>query len=252
MINTTATVHSNKIIARYANGIKLLAAQHTNTVFPSVGDIFKLPLQFYFCDTDHKFLAINQETARINGFMSETDAQGKTVNNITKKSIAQELMANNLKILRDQSMQCIEERLLRKDGTYFQGISIKFPWYGENNKLLGIFGCSIVVDPQNVTSLANALGLLVHTNLLSANQLKIKPLSVTFPNLSTREQDILRLVTHGKTARQAAEILQLSKRTVEHYIDNLKNKMNVKSKSELIEKSMQFLYPHIRAPDDQS
>ncbi len=54
--------------------------------------------------------------------------------------------------------------------------------------------------------------------------------------LSKREVDCLKLLVQGKTAQQVGEILDLSKRTVEYYLDNIKNKAGYRKKSEILEK----------------
>lgn len=54
--------------------------------------------------------------------------------------------------------------------------------------------------------------------------------------LSNRESECIRLLLQGYAASQIAEILNLSKRTVEHYIENVKLKTNCYTKLELIEK----------------
>lgn len=59
--------------------------------------------------------------------------------------------------------------------------------------------------------------------------------------LSNREKEVLFLVSKGLFAVQIAEHLQLSKRTIEHYIENIKNKLNCFSKAELIQKANEFL-----------
>ena len=53
--------------------------------------------------------------------------------------------------------------------------------------------------------------------------------------LSLREQECLKLFKQGKSAQATGAILGLSQRTVEHYIDNIKNKLNCHSKWELLE-----------------
>ncbi len=54
--------------------------------------------------------------------------------------------------------------------------------------------------------------------------------------LTTRELDTLRLLAQGKTAREAAEVLGLSQRTVESYVDNIKDKAGYRKKSEILDK----------------
>lgn len=60
-------------------------------------------------------------------------------------------------------------------------------------------------------------------------------------SLTHRESQVLLLVSKGLFAIQIAEYLQLSKRTVEHYIENVKNKLNCYSKAELIQKAQKYI-----------
>lgn len=52
--------------------------------------------------------------------------------------------------------------------------------------------------------------------------------------LNEREQDVLRLVAEGKTAKEIAEILFLSRRTVENYKQSILKKLNLHKTSDLI------------------
>lgn len=54
--------------------------------------------------------------------------------------------------------------------------------------------------------------------------------------LSARESECMRLLLQGYTAGQIAEAIDLSKRTVEHYLENVKLKTNCYTKLELLEK----------------
>lgn len=54
--------------------------------------------------------------------------------------------------------------------------------------------------------------------------------------LSRRELECIKLLIKGHTSAQTSEILKLSKRTVEHYIENIKLKTNCFTKLELFEK----------------
>lgn len=55
-------------------------------------------------------------------------------------------------------------------------------------------------------------------------------------HLSNRETECIRLLLQGYTAGQSAEAIGLSKRTVEHYLENVKLKTNCYTKLELLEK----------------
>ena len=52
--------------------------------------------------------------------------------------------------------------------------------------------------------------------------------------LTEREQDVLRLVAEGKTAKQIAQDLFLSRRTVENYKNSILKKLNLHKTTDLI------------------
>jgi DNA-binding CsgD family transcriptional regulator len=58
--------------------------------------------------------------------------------------------------------------------------------------------------------------------------------------LSRREAQCLFYLIRGKTTKGIANKLNLSRRTVEHYIEAIKNKFNCCNKSDLIEKSIEI------------
>jgi DNA-binding NarL/FixJ family response regulator len=56
--------------------------------------------------------------------------------------------------------------------------------------------------------------------------------SVTNPaKLTDREVEVLRLVAQGSTAREIAETLVISRKTAEHHLENIYNKLGVTSKT---------------------
>jgi len=57
--------------------------------------------------------------------------------------------------------------------------------------------------------------------------------------LNERETDVLRLVVEGKTAKEAAEILFISRRTVENYKNNILRKLNLHKTSDLIKYALE-------------
>jgi DNA-binding CsgD family transcriptional regulator len=52
--------------------------------------------------------------------------------------------------------------------------------------------------------------------------------------------DCLYHLVKGKTMKQIAAALSLSPKTIEHYLDIIKRKLNCYSRSELIEKALQL------------
>jgi DNA-binding CsgD family transcriptional regulator len=66
-------------------------------------------------------------------------------------------------------------------------------------------------------------------------KMKVPRNLVSPPKLSKRELDCLKLYLKGKSASEIGDGLGLTKRTVEFYINNVKNKLSCYKKSELIE-----------------
>jgi len=52
--------------------------------------------------------------------------------------------------------------------------------------------------------------------------------------LTSREAQVSRLIANGFTIREAAEQVSLSPRTVEFYLSNIRRKLGVRNKNELI------------------
>jgi DNA-binding CsgD family transcriptional regulator len=52
--------------------------------------------------------------------------------------------------------------------------------------------------------------------------------------LSKRQLQCAKFLLEGKTAKEIAALSGLSNRTVEHYLDNLKNKLRCNNKVELV------------------
>ncbi len=91
----------------------------------------------------------------------------------------------------------------------------------------------------------SANGYEANTNLLSKEKrseflTNFQLGSEFISNLTKREIDCLQLLVKGKAAREIGEILNLSKRTVEFYLANIKSKLFVSSKSDLIEKVIDY------------
>lgn len=67
------------------------------------------------------------------------------------------------------------------------------------------------------------------------------PNGFTLPKpFSNQEKSCIKLILQGKTFKEIGNSLDLSYRTVEHYFENIKNKLNCLTKSEMMEKFQQL------------
>lgn len=243
--------HARKIIDtsrelcvyRYGDGLKLIRPDHNmkqkqmlliHSTGYTVSDMLRLPFGVYFYNQHSVFQNINDKHAESCGFESENKAIGKTVLDTAMAKYATRLMNNNKTILTTGKMKILDEEIVHHDGAHNNGLSIKVPWYDEENNIIGILGCTIIAGKH---AMADSLSRIAQLNLLRSVSL-IPNLKNYYTYLTKREAEILYYLVKGKTAKQMGEFLCISHRTVEQYIEKIKFKMDVYSKSELIEKVM--------------
>ncbi len=76
------------------------------------------------------------------------------------------------------------------------------------------------------------------SQFLQSIELKHPRLVIENIRLSKRQSEVLRHVILGKTLKEISQLMNLSERTVRHYFENVKIKLNVFSRSELISKAL--------------
>lgn len=233
----------NLAIQRFGPGIKLINPCQNlisdNHIF--VSEIYKLPLCIYFLDTNSALQSLNEYELNFLDRNSIKDLVGLTAKDIIRPDVAESWIANDLEVIRTRKKIFKDEILIRKDEITIPLLTIKFPWYDQNNHLIGIFGISAIIDKESGISLADSMSMLTQTGLLNTeitqNQL-LPGLSYGYGDIyfTQREKEILFHLVRGKSAKNIAHIFGRSQRTIEHHIENMKFKTKSHSKAELIDK----------------
>ena len=231
-------------IVRTANGIKLVKPGHADRQIElfTIGDLRELPVSFYFLNLDGSTCFINHEGAKVCGFTNDQLSNHQSLLAVSKPESAQRLIDNCSIVIQSDSIQIFEEENQRKDNVSLQFLSIKAPWYDDNEKIIGIMGCSIVVGQHSLSdslSIVSKLGLL--DNHHKVNQ-TIPDLKINNIRLTNRELQCLKLTIKGYTAKRIAKELDLSHRTVEEYLTNIRIKTGAASKAALIEMTIDNFY----------
>jgi PAS domain S-box-containing protein len=199
----------------------------------SIKDFMHMPVSFWVLDTKGTTITINAEGASICGFKSEQDAIGKSLINVSKKESAIQLIDNCREVIQTKQAKMYDEVNIRQDGIQQQFLSIKVPLYDQNQNIMGVFGVSIVLGRH---SLANSLNFLQQIGMISnafhVSSPCIQPRPMALPK---RELECLQYIIQGYTAKMIAREVGLSFRTIESYIRNLKNRLGVSTRFELIQ-----------------
>lgn len=234
---TNTNINGDNLIFRYKNGIKLIKPECANPpVNLTVSDVSSMPVNIIFLNHESKIQWINDQNAATLGFNSQRSAIGKTIKVAYKSRAAQFSLQHDHEVITCHNTIIKDESCERVDSTAFQAITAKLPWYGDNDNIIGLMGCSITLGLNNTPCIQDALRSFVALNLFDLSQKPMPVLRVDNLYFTKREMDVIRHVINGKTAREIARILDLSPRTIECYLVTIKEKTGAKTKSQLIER----------------
>lgn len=179
-----------------------------------VAGFLNLPFNAYLKDTNGKVLAGNDFLARDAGFRQGSDMLGITDFDMAWSKEAEQIRENDLKVIAERKALSFIEKGRVHSGKLCHYASLKAPLWGKSKKVIGIFGLSFFVeeDKSEVT---------------------------LFPELSKQQTKCLYYLAQGMTMKQIGQVTGLSPKTVEHYLDAVKLKLNCQSRSELIAQAIQ-------------
>lgn len=196
------------LVQRWKSGVRMITPDifnHTysdkNDFFPlSVKKLFEMPFNVYFLNCQSVIQNMSDRTANICGFQQVNDAIGNTARAVSKRESAEFSIRHNNEVISRNSVVIKDEHFLRLDDFEFQDISIKFPLLNEEEKIIGVFGCSIILDSpaQAVNSLLET-GLLAPINLFEGHQnclpIYLNPDQHDFNDLNNRPRKSLSFAT---------------------------------------------------------
>lgn len=203
--------------------------QITSTI--SVKAALNYPCNVYFLDLDSRVKILNEANANDCGFDSVQSAQGKTAVDCLSEESAAIVMASDKEVLQKQSLTIKNDKVMLEDEICTEFLTIKMPVYNNDQRISGIFGFSIKIGSQ---PLAESLTLIQNLGILTGIQRSAERNYKIDMSIFTRRQlEIISYLIRGSTAVEIGHIMQLSRRTVEHHIENIKCRLGVRTRSEL-------------------
>ena len=187
-----------------------------------MADMNNLAGFFFSKDTNGKYLDCDDRLATMLGFNAGNDMRGMTDFDLSWNDCAQVYKLNDERIIAYRQPKTLIESGTLHNGLRSTVLSYKFPLRTRNRKVTGIMCVSYVINPDE--------NPLFKNNTIA----DINPRCAEV--LSKRQKDCLRCLVKGMTIKEIAYTLKLSPRTVEHYLEAIKIKLNCYSRSELIQK----------------
>jgi DNA-binding CsgD family transcriptional regulator len=232
------------LIQKCKNGVQLVRPDKIDkglfsisaNLFHTVKSLLQLPLHVYFMDSESTVQNMNELTMALCGY---TTNKGVSIRSSAAGESAERIINHDREILKTNKIKICDEDFIRKtDKIDLPIISIKFPWYNNEDKAIGVIGFSILTNQHDNYTLANAINFIYGKILsISSEVSEILPgLEVSGVYLTKRESECLKYLLLGMSAKSIARILCVSHRTIESHFEKVKLKMEVSSKAALAEK----------------
>mgnify|MGYP002859161653 FL=1 len=110
----------------------------------------------------------------------------------------------------------------------------------EVGQLMGEGVSGIISKEVQSSDVADIVLSVMRGNLYFDRNLSFGPLAADGSSeLTQREMEIVRFCAQGKSAREIANALSISRRTAEHHKENIYNKLGINSSSELLKFAIQ-------------
>ncbi len=232
-------LNNDLIIQRHHTGIRLIKPSNDCDINNSIGAFNDLDASVYFVDAESTILQVNPGGAELNGLLNITDMNGKNVTHFLKKDFSGRVFEHDQAVLASGKTRVFEESGSRQDEGNIHSVAVRFPWF-HDNKIIGIFGICASVASHSLSGFAASMEKLITSSLISSNDLqpkkKLPQLHAGKTYYSKRELEVIDLMIMGKSTKEIANILFLSKRTVEHHIENIKFKAGCSTRYQLIHK----------------
>lgn len=226
----TLATDKDYIIKPFNGGVKLARPNVANDGMTTFNDLMALTSDVCVIEQNAKAVYMNDPAVIRSGRASLKDCLGTTIFDVAKAETAHTITAHQKNTLRSKALQILEYDFhCKNDALVYRCLLFSMLWYRENNEYGGMLDLAIVSGRDNLAeslSKLTKLGLLNHTDHFS--QL-VKP-----HQLSKREIQCIESLTKGLTSKQIGLQLNLSPRTVDHYLESCMNKLNVATRAELV------------------
>jgi DNA-binding CsgD family transcriptional regulator len=193
----------------------ILNLAHSDLENIDIDNVQGLPCHSYIKDKNGNYLSCSDEQAIAVGLAGKEELIGLNDFDVLAKPQALGFKENDDKVIYAGKPLIVTEKFTLYDGTKMIATSIKTPLRTRLKKIIGIAGLSILQEDHSIiTTIEN-------------------PYSLT-----KRQLQCLYYVVKGFSQKEIACSLNISDRTVEHYMEAVKIKLDCYKRSDLIGKAL--------------
>lgn len=194
-------------------------------------------------DSAHRFVHTNDYTAKLLGFPSAAKLLQLTPYDIEcpAQENADVFVQQNERVLSEKSPMTLLDIHTYDNQQTKSFITIKKPIMLNDDEQYVVCQCNEITNETMKTLLCTLNPTISHITPLTNISYQIVDQD-SHQHFTQRQKEILYLAARGKTAKESAQILRLSYRTIEGYLDIIKDKLGVFTKKEVIEYAINHGY----------
>lgn len=183
-------------------------------------------LYFWVKDNNLNYLDCNERFAEMAGADSAFQMKGKSDLQMCWSESADFYRMKDASVLKGSYYISSCEEVRNFKGEIIKMITVRSPYYGQSGECLGVIGTGVQITQKCLNKKDERCEI----------KNSVFQLGEEFCNeyLTKRELDVLKYVLLGHTSKVVAKLLNLSPRTVESYIQILKEKLQCNSKADII------------------
>lgn len=204
--------------------------------------LFQLPGICFWKDKDSIFHGMNKIGLESIGLSKQEDILGKSMHECCSSMEDADLYVfQDKRILNGGEVQFNLDLPTLHDGTKRAILTKKGPLLNEYNEIIGVIGLGYELNKdtyRNIMSLLTPLGLKFD-NFINNETRKLDSYVYNNIEFTKRQAQILSYLLRGETAKLTAERLNLSHRTVEFYVEKIKEKLKCHTKLEIVNKAIE-------------
>jgi DNA-binding CsgD family transcriptional regulator len=192
----------------------------------------QLPGQFTIKDLENRFAFASDSAACLAGYKTGAQMQGLNCYDLKNPMVdyADKLTENNLKLMRQTKLKRFIYLCKDAGGNTSTMLMSKKPILDSNSQVIGLYS-----TVEKLSAECSMIETVAHHGLSIEKPFFEITNQYGHLDLSRREVECFFFLLRGRSNNDIAKRLTLSKRTVDTYIENIKNKLNCNSRTEIFD-----------------